>query len=91
MSDIVNLHEDDGPKFSGGEVEHGSDRFWGREVFGSGSKAHFYRLDAFGYVRLCDGDLAPAFLTNGQSAVFKAGNFPKCKRCMRKLTKGDAS
>ncbi|WP_084398299.1 hypothetical protein [Henriciella aquimarina] len=91
MSDkIVDLHEDEGPKMSGGEVPHGTNRVWAMQIF-RGEKVHFWHLRATGYRRLCDGALAPAFLTNGQSTLWYGGNFPKCKRCMRKLTKGDAS
>lgn len=85
MSNVVNLRPDEGFLVTDGPVEHGATEFWGKPVFGSGAKAHFYNRHPHGYRALCQEAVEPAFLGNGQSALFHAGNWPKCKRCMARL------
>jgi hypothetical protein len=87
MAEVIPLHRDE-LRFSGGELPHASSNVWGIQIFASpGKKAHFWRRDPHGYRRECDGYVSPAFLDNGQASIFGAGTFPKCKRCMNRLTK----
>jgi hypothetical protein len=86
MGEVIPIRGAGPTCFSGGELPHGSTEVWALSVPRSW-KAHFWLRHPNGYQRKCDGLVAPAFLNNGQSTLFSAGNFPKCKRCMNKLIK----
>lgn len=90
MAEIIPMHDETGHLVSGGEIPHGSTNFWGIEILSrsNSKRAHFWRLAPFGYERECDGWLASPFLWNGQCSIFAPGNYPKCKRCMQRLTRG---
>lgn len=88
MGEVVPIQRDDCARVSGNEMPHGSTAVWALDITAMpGKKAHFWRRHRNGYERECDGYVAPAFLRNGQATLFGAGNYPKCKRCMTRLTK----
>lgn len=91
-SNVVPLRTHDGFRCSGGELPHGSSDVWAMGIFFSGggptSTAHFFVRKSAGHVALC-GYAGPLTIPrSGQNALFGAGSFPKCKRCMDALRPG---
>ena len=62
---------------SGGMIENFREG-WARDIFGNGSVAHYYKRTGFGTTKSkC------LLATADVHWMYGAGNYPKCKRCMK--------
>lgn len=83
MGDVVSINQ--GFMATDGELQHGFKSAWGAYIWSSGKRAHYFQIHPHGYKQLCTGQVLPAFIGNGQCAIFGPGNYPRCKRCSQKL------